>query len=174
MRQYLRIGKIISLHGIKGEVKVFPTTDDIKRYDNLKDFFIIDSDDANDDEFANAEKYESEGVKYIKNTCILKVKHFDSIEESNKLIGKNLYVDRKNAVFLKEDEYYVMDLIGMKVYSGDIFLGNVKDVLKNKIYSIIVIDYNKKELLVPLVSDFIKKIDMSSSTISINLMEGLL
>ena len=174
MRQYLRIGKIISLHGIKGEVKVFPTTDDIERFDDLEEFYIVDSDDADDSDFEGKEQYESLGVKYIKNTCILKIKNFDSIEQSTKLIGKNIYVSRENAVKLKEDEYYVMDLIGLKVYVGVEFLGNVKEIMKTKIYSTLVIDYNKKELLVPLVSEFIEKIDMENSVIKIKAMEGLL
>lgn len=174
MRQYLRIGKIISLHGIKGEVKVFPTTDDIERFDDLEEFYIVDSDDADDSDFEGKEQYESLGVKYIKNTCVLKIKNFDSIEQSTKLIGKNIYVSRENAVKLKEDEYYVMDLIGLKVYAGDEFLGNVKEIMKTKIYSTLVIDYNKKELLVPLVSEFIEKIDMENSVIKIKAMEGLL
>ena len=54
MRKYLRIGKIISLHGIKGEVKIFPTTDNIKRFNDLKSFYILTSEDANENEFEDA------------------------------------------------------------------------------------------------------------------------
>lgn len=81
MRNYLRIGKIISLHGIKGEVKVFPTTDDVKRFDQLNKFYIVDSEDADDYIFYDMSSNESEGVKYIKNTCILKIKGYDKIED---------------------------------------------------------------------------------------------
>ena len=119
MRKYLRIGKIISLHGIKGEVKIFPTTDNIKRFNDLKSFYILTSEDANEDEFKNATIYESVGVKYIKNTCILKIKNFDTIEESTKLIGKSIYVTREDAIPLKSDEYYVVDLIGINAYMKD-------------------------------------------------------
>ena len=174
MRKFLRIGKIISLHGIKGEVKVFPTTDDIKRFDELKECFIVDSDSAKDEEFENVEKYEAAGVKYFKNTCILKLKGFDSIEASTKLVGKNIYVSRENAVELKDDEYYVMDLIGLDVSDGEKKIGTVKDIMKSKAYSTLVIDYNKKEVLIPLVSDFIEKIDIEKSIIKIKTIEGLL
>ena len=174
MRKYLRIGKIISLHGIKGEIKVFPTTDDIKRFDDLNECYIVNSDDAKDEEFENAEIFTADGVKYIKNTCILKFKNFDSIEQSTKLIGKNIYVSRENAVGLKDNEYYVMDLIGLDVGLDEKVIGTVKDVMSSKAYSTLVIDCNKKEVLIPLVSDFIEKIDTEKSIIKIKTIEGLL
>ena len=174
MRQYLRIGKIISLHGIKGEVKIFPTTDDIRRFDDLKEFYILTSDDANDAEFENVETFTSEGAKYIKNTCILKIKNFNKIEESTKLIGKNIYVKRDNAVPLEKDEYYVMDLIGAKAYLVNDCIGNVKDVMKSKYYSLLVIDYNNKELLVPMVSDYVENVDVENSKVIIKTLDGLM
>ena len=173
MRKYLRIGKIISLHGIKGEVKVFPTTDDIKRFDNLKDFCISSSEDANDNEFENINLYVSEGVKYIKNTCILKIKDFNRIEESTKLIGKNIYVKRENAIPLKNDEYYVMDLIGIKAFLSNEHIGNVKDIMKSKYYSLLVINYKNKDVLIPMVKDYVESIDIENSKIIIKTLDGL-
>lgn len=174
MRQYLRIGKIISLHGIKGEVKVFPTTDDVKRFDSLKEFYITNSEDANDSEFSNASVYESEGTKYIKNTCILKVKGFESIEDSTKLVSKNIYVKRSNAIGLKDNEYFVVDLIGTRAYLGNKLLGSVKDIMKTKANGILIIDYDGKDLLVPLVEDFIESVDINNSIIRIKTIEGLI
>ena len=174
MRKYLRIGKIISLHGIKGEVKIFPTTDNIKRFNDLKSLYILTSEDANENEFEDATIYESVGVKYIKNTCILKIKNFDTIEESTKLIGKSIYVKREDAIPLKSDEYYVVDLIGIKAYMKDEYIGNVKDVMKSKYYNLLVIDYNNKELLVPMVCDYIEDIDIQKSIIKIKTIDGLI
>lgn len=174
MRKFLRIGKIISLHGIKGEVKIFPTTDDVKRFDELKEFYILKDEDAEDEAFDDAETYESQGVKYIKNTCILKIKGFDKIEDSNKFVGSNIYVDRTNAVELKNNEYYIVDLIGLKCYKDDTLIGNVKDIMKTKANSILVVDYNKKDLLIPMVSDFIENVDIDNSIIKIKIIEGLI
>ena len=174
MRKFLRIGKIISLHGIKGEVKIFPTTDDVKRFDELKEFYILKDDDAEDEAFNGEEPYESQGVKYIKNTCILKIKGFDKIEDSNKFVGSNIYVDRTNAVELKNNEYYIVDLIGLKCYKDDTLIGNVKDIMKTKANSILVVDYNKKDLLIPMVSDFIENVDIDKSIIKIKTIEGLI
>ena len=174
MRKFLRIGKIISLHGIKGEVKIFPTTDDVKRFDELKEFYILKDEDAEDEAFNDAETYEPQGVKYIKNTCILKIKGFDKIEDSNKFVGSNIYVDRTNAVELKNNEYYIVDLIGLKCYKDDTLIGNVKDIMKTKANSILVVDYNKKDLLIPMVSDFIENVDIDNSIIKIKTIEGLI
>lgn len=174
MRKYLRIGKIISLHGIKGEVKIFPTTDDLHRFDDLKDFYILESEDANDDEFKNIDTFLSEGVKYIKNTCILKIKGYDKIEESIKLIGKNIYVNRENAIPLNQNEYYIVDLLEAKAYLRDKYIGDVKDIMKSSNNGILVIDYNGKDLLVPMVADFVEKIDIGKSIIILKTIEGLI
>ena len=173
MKNFLRIGKIISLHGIKGEVKVFPTTDDIKRFDDLKTFYISDLEDAIDSTFQNQKEYEAIGVKYIKNTCILKISGFDSIEDSTKLVGKNIYVSREKAVKLSSNEYFIIDLIGIDCYLKDEFLGKVKDVMTTKANSILVIDYQKKDLLVPMVQNFIESIDIKNSIVKISTIEGL-
>lgn len=174
MRNYFRIGKIISIHGIRGEIKVFPTTDDVRRFDDLKKFYIIDSEDAEDIDFGGKNTYESEGTKYIKNTCILKIKGYDSIEDSTKLIGKNIYVDRDNAINLNKNEYFVMDLIGLMVTKDDTLYGKVNDIMKTKANDILVIEHEGKEILVPLVEDFIENVDISASTIKIKNIEGLI
>lgn len=174
MRKYLRIGKIISLHGIKGEVKIFPTTDDLNRFNDLKEFYILENDDANDDEFEKLDTVTSEGVKYIKNTCILKIRGYNKIEESTKLIGKNIYVSRDNATPLKNNEYYIVDLIGLKTYIADEYIGDVKDIMKSSSTDILVIDYNGKDLLVPMVTDFVEKVDVDKSVIILKTIEGLI
>lgn len=174
MRNYLRIGKIISLHGIKGEVKVFPTTDDIKRFDYLKKFYIVDSEDADDTTFSKMNIYEKESVKYIKNTCILKIKGYEKIEDSSKFIGKNIYVERSDAIKLNTNEFYIVDLIGLKCYKDQEYIGVVNDIMKTKANSILVVEYNGKEILIPMVSDFIKQIDIKESLVRIKSLEGLI
>ena len=174
MRNFIRIGKIISTHGIKGEVKVFPTTDDVKRFDKLDDFYIVNDDDADDSKFENLKIQKKESIKYIKNTCILKIIGYNSIEDSLKLINQNIYVDRKNAVTLNKNEYFVIDLIGLDAYKDNVKLGKVVDVLKTKANSILVINYNDKELLVPFVEDFVDDIDINNSKLQIKTIEGLI
>ena len=173
MINFLRIGKIITLHGIKGEVKVYATTDDIKRFDVLKKFYLSLKDEACDADFDNAEVYELVSTKYIKNCPILKIKGFDSIEASTKLIGCSIYVKREDAIKLNENEFYIADLIGLDTILKDKQIGTVKDVLKTKANSILVVTYEKKDVLIPLVYDFIEKVDLDNNKVFVKTIEGL-
>ena len=93
MEQYLQVGIISSTHGVHGEVKVFPTTDDVKRFKKLKDVLLA---------LPNGEKLPLaiEQVKFFKQFVILKFKDFDSINDIEKYRGMSLYVTRENAVKL--------------------------------------------------------------------------
>ncbi len=174
MKHFLRIGKIISLHGIKGEAKVFPTTDDIKRFDDLDVFYIIDSDDADDIDFEDANTYKKQSVKYLKNTVVIKIEGYESIEESSKLINKNIYVSRDNAIPLFDNEYYIVDLIGLKVYAGNIEIGIVKEILRNKSHDILSVLHNDKEILIPFVDEYIESIDINLKVVRVKNIEGLI
>lgn len=173
MRNYLRIGEIISLHGIKGEVKVYPATDDVRRYDDLKSFYIVDSIDAPDDVFNDISTYEKEGTKYIKNTVILKIKGIDTIEDARNLIKKNIYVKRIDAVKLKDNEYFIVDLIGMSAYLDDKFLGEIVDVMRTKAHDILVVSCEGKEILIPFVDVYVSSIDRDARKVRIISIEGL-
>lgn len=172
MRDVLRIGKIISLHGIKGEIKIFSTSDELRRYDKLKNFYLGNNQDGDDIEENII--YEVQSVKYVKNNPILKIKGYDSIEESTSFIGKSIFVDRKDAIELKENEYFIIDLIGIDVFVRNEKFGTVVDCLKNKANDIIVVKHNDKEVLIPLVADFIEKINIESKCINVKTVEGLL
>ena len=174
MKSHLRRGKIISVHGIKGELKIFPTTDEIKRFDKLTKFYIVNSDDASDNDFKDLDFYEKESVKYLKNTVVLKIKNIDNIELATKYIGKNLYVDRTDAVKLSLNEYYVMDLIGMNAYYDEREVGKVVDIMKTKANDIVVVNFNGKEVLIPMVSDYIEKVDLEKELIKFKRLEGLI
>ena len=109
----LQVGVITQTHGIRGEVKVFPTTDDVNRFRKLKEVIL---------------ETEIEGVKFFKQYVILKFKNYDSINDMEKYKKARLLVPRDKAVKLKKDEYFVADLIGMKVVTED---GTPFGILKN-------------------------------------------
>ena len=111
MNNILQVGAVTSTHGLAGEVKVFPTTDDPKRFKKLKQVLL----DTGKDMLPLGVEH----VKFFKNMVILKFKGYDRIEDIMGFKGKNLYVTRENAVRLKKDEYFIADLIGMKVYTED-------------------------------------------------------
>ena len=132
MEKLLKVGVISSTHGLKGEVKVFPTTDDVKRFRQLKEVLL----DAGDEKTV----LQIEQVKFFKQFVILKFRGIDDIEDVQKYKGKDLLVTRENAVKLKKDEYFIADLIGVGVISDDNSLrGILKDVIQtgaNDVYEI--------------------------------------
>ena len=111
MQEYLEIGSVVNTFGIKGFLKVNPYTDDIKRYDALKEIYLVKE---------NKKKiFEVEEVKYQKYVVLLKLKGIDTIEEAEKYRNYSVQVDRKDAVNLPEDTYFIVDLIGMTVYEDN-------------------------------------------------------
>lgn len=170
LQQYLQVGIIISTHALKGEVKVFPTTDNVKRFDDLKKVYAADDPDA------GGVTLEVASVRYFKNLVILKFRGIDRIEDVQKYLKKNLYVSREDAVPLGENEYYVGDLIGMKVVRLEDReeLGTISDVLAtgaNDVY--IVRREGRKEILVPAIRECIRKVDVEHGVMTVHLLPGL-
>ncbi len=169
MRQeLLRVGTIASTHGIRGEVKVFPTTDDMNRFKTLK-HCILDT---------GREKLplEVEGVKFFKQFAILKFKGYDNINDIEKYRGRDLLVTRDQAVALEEDENFVADLIGLKVITdeGQDF-GTVKDIMATAANDVYVIDGNDgKEYLFPSIKQCILQVNIPEGYVRVHIMKGLL
>lgn len=168
MNDMLQAGVISSTHGVRGEVKVFPTTDDAKRFSRLKEITIIEN--------GNEQILHIKSVKYFKNMVILSFDEFNSLNEVERLKGKPLYVSRKQAVPLDKDEYFIADLIDMEVIDDKTSLkGVVKDVLQTGANDVYVIELeDKRELLLPAIKDCVVNIDMQKRIMLIHIMEGLL
>ena len=158
MQDLLQVGAIIKTHGIKGEVKVFPLTDDVKRFKKLKEVILEPEKDNM--------ILEIESVKFQKNLVILKFKGFDSINDIEMHVKKGIFVTRKDAVPLEEDEYFVADLIGLTALhdeSGE-EIGILKDVLQtgaNDVY--VVTREGAKELLLPSIPECILDVDVDGN-----------
>ena len=168
MEQVFQVGIISSTHGVRGEVKVFPTTDDMKRFKKLKEVLL--------DTGKGTLTLEIEGVKFFKQFVILKFKGYDNIDDIVKYRGKSLFVTRENAVKLQKDEYFIADLIGLKVVNEDgSFTGVLKDVMEtgaNDVY--IVKSQNGKEVLIPAIKDCILEVDFEKEQVLVHLLDGLL
>lgn len=168
MNKILQVGAVTSTHGLTGEVKVFPTTDDPKRFKKLKQVLL--------DTGKDMLPLEVEHVKFFKNMVILKFKGYDRIEDIMGFKGKNLYVTRENAVRLKKDEYFIADLIGMKVYTEDeAYLGELTEVITtgaNDVYTVRM--ENGKDVLIPAIGQCILDVDVEHETMQVHLLEGLL
>ena len=168
MEQYLRVGVITSTHGIRGEVKVFPTTDDANRFKKLKQVYVD----------LGREKVELEvaGCRFFKNLVIVKFKGIDDINDIEKYKGKDLLVSRENAVPLEEGEYYIADLIDLKVINEDNEeIGVLYDVMQTGANDVYVINMtNGKELLLPAIDDCVLDINLEEGYIKIHILDGLL
>lgn len=168
MIEYLKVGQIINTHGVKGEVKVFPLTDDVKRFSKLKFVYMKVK-----DEYL---KVDIQGVKYFKNFAILKLKDIEDMNSAEKYKNVYLYVDRENSVALEEDTYFVADLIGLKVETmeGEV-LGEIVYIFEtgsNDVYE--VKQENGKNILIPAIKDVVKNVDIKNGKVVINLIEGLI
>lgn len=168
MEQLLQVGAITSTHGVRGEVKVFPMTDDVKRFKKCKELILNTGKEK--------KTLEIENVKFFKQFVILKFKGYDSINEIEAYKGKALYVTRKNAVKLKKDEYFIADLIGLTVLDEEEKpLGILKDVIEtgaNDVYSVETDE--GKELLFPAIKECILDIDIENGQMHVHIMPGLL
>lgn len=168
MQDLLEIGQIVNSYGIKGFLKVVPLTDDITRFEKLESIYI--------EKNKTLETKTIEQVKYHKNLVLLKVKEIDDIDQA--LMYKNCYIkiNRKDAVKLPEDFYFIVDLIGVEVYTqeGEL-LGNLVDVFptgSNDVY--VVKDNLGKQILLPAIGEVIKQVDIPNKRMVVKLMDGLI
>lgn len=168
MKDLLQIGVITSTHGVRGEVKVFPTTDDVNRFKKLTDCFL----EYKGDYIPMKKK----SCKFFKNMVILGFDGYDNINDIEKFRQCKLFVDREHAVKLSKDEYFVTDLIGILVLTEDNQeLGTLKEVIPtgaNDVY--VVVDKEGKELLLPAIKECIRVVDMENCRMYVHLMKGLL
>lgn len=168
MEDLLQVGIITSTHGVRGEVKVYPTTDDPRRFRRLKEVVL--------DTGREKLNLEIEGVKFFKQFVILKFKGLDNMNDIEKYRQKSLYVTRKNAVRLQRDEYFIADLIGLKVQDEDgKELGTVNDVIEtgaNDVYEVEMAD--GRSLLLPAIKQCILNVDVENGTMQVHVLEGLL
>lgn len=168
MEEILKVGVITTTHGVRGEVKVFPTTDDAGRFKRLKEVLL--------DTGKEMIPLEIESVKFFKQLVILKFKGIDNINDVEKYRQKALYVPRKNAVRLRKDEYFIADLIGLKVLDeAETEIGVLTDVMEtgaNDVYEIKLND--GRELLLPAIKQCVLAVDVEAGFIKIHILEGLL
>lgn len=168
MEDMLQVGVITQTHGVWGEVKVFPTTDDVNRFKKLKQVIL--------DTGKETMPLEIQSVKFFKQFVILKFKGIDNINDIEKYKRCSLYVTREHAVPLEEDEYFIADMIGMEVCTedGNIF-GTLKDVIETGANDVYVIENAEHgEVLVPAIKECIRSVDIEKEQMMIHLMDGLI
>ncbi len=168
MEDMIQVGVITQTHGVRGEVKVFPTTDDVNRFKKLKQVIL--------DTGKETMPLEMQSVKFFKQFVILKFKGIDNINDIEKYKRCPLFVTREHAVALEEDEYFIADMIGMEVCTedGNIF-GTLKDVIETGANDVYVIENAEHgEVLVPAIKECIRSVDIEKQKMTIHLMDGLI
>lgn len=167
MGEFLQVGAVTNTHGLKGEVKVFPTTDDAKRFEKLKKVLL----DTGKEQI----ELTITQVKFQKKLVILKFKDYDNINDVEKWKGMPLYVSREHAVKCEKDEYFIADLIGLKVIAEDgEILGEIKDVLKTGANDVYVITAAQgSDFMIPAIKECILNINLEEQRVKVHVMAGL-
>ncbi|MGE5629728.1 MAG: ribosome maturation factor RimM [Caulobacteraceae bacterium] len=167
MLEYLTVGQIINIHGFRGEVKVYPLTDNINRFRKLKEVYVEDGEQLL--------LHQVEGVKFLSNTVVMKLKGIDTEEAANKLRNRYIKVDRKAAVKLPKDSFFICDLIGAEVFDEKgALLGKIKDVLQTGSNDVFVVQGEEKDILIPALKDIFRDINIEDKKIIVELPEGLI
>ena len=166
--EYIEIGQIVNTNGLKGVVKVNPFTDDISKFEELKYIYIQLK--------SELKIVKIEQVRYNKNQVLLKLEGIDSIEEAEKYRNFYLKIEKKSQEELGEDTYYIVDLIGINVYSeNDEYLGTIEDVFptgSNDVY--VVKDNLGKQILVPAIAEVVKEVELKNKKMVIKIIPGLI
>jgi len=168
MEEYFEIGQIVNTSGLKGEIKIKPFTDDITKFNNFKTIYVSVKKEL--------KEFEIEHVRFSKNMVFLKLKGIDTIEEAENYRNLYLKIKRDKDEKFEEDTYYIVDILGCKVYTDEQKeLGEVIDVFStgsNDVY--VVKDELGKQVLLPAIKDVIKNVDIENKTIIVHLLEGLI
>lgn len=169
MEKQFRIGVISSTHGVRGEVKVFPTTDDPNRFKRSKGVYIVTKDNKQ-------LPVEITQARFFKNMVIVKFKDYDNINDIEKYKGCDLVVDRENAVRLRKDEFFIADFINANVWTDEgEELGILGDVLETGANEVFVVKTKEgKEILIPVIKECVVDMNAEEMKITVHLLEGLL
>ena len=166
--QFIEAGEIVTTHGVRGEVKIFATTDDIRRFKKLKKC-IIDTGRERID-------VEVESCKFFKQTPILKFKSIDQLNDVERFKGKDLLVHRDHAVKLEKNEFFIVDLIGLNVETDEgMELGILTDVLQTGANDVFVVKMSDgNEVLIPYIEQCVPEIHPETGKVTVHLLPGLL
>jgi 16S rRNA processing protein RimM len=168
MEDLLRIGVVTTTHGVRGEVKVYPTTDDVKRFKKCDEVILVTRE--------GNQTLHVELVKFFKNIVILKFKEYNTLNDVERFRQCDLMVTRENALPLEEGQFYLCDVIGASVKEEDgSYIGEVTDVIEtgaNLVFDIRTKD--GKEVLFPVIPECIKKVDTEKGEVTAHIMKGLM
>lgn len=165
MKKYLEVGKIVTMHGIKGEVRVQPWCDSAELLCEF-DCLYFDKDGKNKVEVQNARPHKGMGI--------LKLKNVNDRDAAMLLRGKMLYADR-DEFDLPEGTYFIDDLIGLTVTDTQTSkdYGKITDVSPTGANDVYHVATENGEVLIPAIPQLIDKTDIEGGKLYITPMKGL-
>lgn len=159
----IEIGKIVNTHGLKGHIKVEPWCDGIETFEYLKRVFV------------NGTEYSMDSVKLQKNLFLVKFIELTTVEDAELLKGKIIYANEDEMPPLPEGVYYLKDIVGLSVYEGEKFIGEITDWIETGANNVYIIKRPKgKDLLIPAIDSVINEVDIENKKMSVTLLEGLM
>lgn len=161
---FLKVGFIKKPHGLKGELKVLPLTDNFDRFKKLKVVYLFISDSYIQEELEYSYKKIDE--------VIIKLKKYNNVNEVKDLKSIYIYIEKSMGLHLSKDEYYSQDLIGCNVEYDKINIGIVEDVQNLGSCDLLTVKYKNREIFYPLLKEYLNKIDIDNKIIEINQFEG--
>lgn len=164
----LRVGTYVNTHGVRGDIKVYPHTDDVNRFSDLEYVYM----DTNEGLY----KCDIVSVKYFKNMAIIRFAGINNINDIEKYKGSDLYVTREQAVPLEENEYFICDIIGADVISDEgVNIGQVKDVLQTGANDVYVVGAKSgEEILIPVIPECVLELDFERKKVHVHMLDGLM
>ena len=162
------LGKILRAWGVKGELIIFPLTDDLKSFNQVQEVFISDSE-------GKEVIHKIERSRIFRGKILLQLEGIESREKADTLKGKYIEINKEDVPLLSEGRYYLYDLVGCKVENQEgKSLGEIKEVLLFPANDILVVRKGSKEYYIPFIKNVVKKIDLQAKLVSIELLSGLL
>jgi 16S rRNA processing protein RimM len=153
----VEIGQIVGSFGLRGQLKIAPSTDFLNRFETGQRLFI-------NDQWIVIEK-----MTVHKNRPLIKLEGVTSIDAAEKLKWAKIFVEGRPE--LDPDEYLVEDLVGLRLQTDDgAPLGTIDEILPNPAHDLII----SGELMIPLIKEFVKSIDLESKLVTVHLIPGML
>lgn len=165
MKDYIKVGKIVNTHGVKGYIKCIPLTDDLERFEELE-YVYTEKDNI---------KRTIDDVWYQKGLVCLKLKDIDDMDKAESFKDTYISIVEDQLRVLPEDSYYLFDLEGIDVYSnnGD-YIGKISEVYQTGANDVYEVKNNKNSYLIPAIKDVVKSVNVQDKKMIINVIEGLL
>lgn len=165
MKDYIKVGKIVNTHGVKGYIKCIPLTDDLERFEELE-YVYTEKDNI---------KRTIDDVWYQKGLVCLKLKDIDDMDKAESFKDTYISIVEDQLRVLPENSYYLFDLEGMDVYSnnGD-YIGKISEVYQTGANDVYEVKNNKNSYLIPAIKDVVKSVNVQDKKMIINVIEGLL